>query len=68
MKKNITLFLFMLVALVSFQMRADMWIIGAISPDGWDPSKGVAMTTTSSTSTTRDVSVGVGTGAAEADK
>lgn len=59
MKKNITLFLFMLVALVSFQMRADMWIIGAISPDGWDPSKGVAMTTTDNDVYTVDIDVTV---------
>ncbi|MDO4511951.1 MAG: hypothetical protein Q4B68_09060 [Bacteroidales bacterium] len=44
MKKTISIFLLSLLALVSFQMKADMWIIGGVSPDGWNPSKGVAMT------------------------
>lgn len=57
MKKNITLFLMMLVALVGFQMRADMWIIGEISPDGWNPSAGVQMSSTDGDTYTVDIEV-----------
>ncbi|MDO4511950.1 MAG: starch-binding protein [Bacteroidales bacterium] len=57
MKKNFTLFLMMLAAMVSFQVSADMWIIGAISPDGWTPSKGVQMTTEDNDVYTVDIDV-----------
>lgn len=57
MKKNITLFLMMLVALVGFQMRADMWIIGEVSPHGWDPSAGVQMATTDGDTYTVEIEV-----------
>ncbi|MBR5102543.1 MAG: hypothetical protein IK092_05415, partial [Muribaculaceae bacterium] len=43
MKKIFTLIL-ALVTLTALQANADLWLIGAISPDGWNPSKGVQFT------------------------
>lgn len=45
-KKIAILSVLIFSAIMSFQMNADMWIIGSVSPYGWNPSQGVQMTTT----------------------
>ena len=48
-----------LVALVAFQAHAELWLIGAVSPDGWNPSKGVQFTKVDDNNYTLDLQVNV---------
>ncbi|MBQ2176421.1 MAG: hypothetical protein II453_15610, partial [Alphaproteobacteria bacterium] len=57
MKKSFTLFSLLLVTLLSFNANAELWLIGAISPDGWDPSKGVQFTQVDENNYTLDLEV-----------
>ena len=57
MKKSFTLFSLLLVTLLSFNANAELWLIGAISPDGWNPSKGVAFTQVDENNYTLDLEV-----------
>lgn len=45
-KRIVILGMLLFSAIMSFQMNADMWIIGSVSPYGWNPSKGLQMITT----------------------
>ena len=45
------------LAVFSFQANAELWLIGAISPDGWDPSKGVQFTQVDDNNYTLDLQV-----------
>ena len=57
MKKTFTLFSLLLVTLLSFNANAELWLIGAISPDGWNPSKGVQFTQVDENNYTLDLEV-----------
>ncbi|MBQ4138779.1 MAG: dockerin type I repeat-containing protein [Muribaculaceae bacterium] len=57
MKKSFTLFSLLLMTLLSFNANAELWLIGAISPDGWDPSKGVQFTQVDENNYTLDLEV-----------
>ena len=41
MKKFLTSLCLAALAMFGFQANAELWLIGAISPDGWNPSAGV---------------------------
>lgn len=57
MKKTITLFSLLLVTLLSFNANAELWLIGAISPDGWVTNKGVQFTAVDENNYTLDLNV-----------
>ncbi len=57
MKKTFTLLSLLLVTLLSFNANAELWLIGAISPDGWNPSKGVQFTQVDENNYTLDLEV-----------
>ena len=57
MKKFFTSLCLALIAVFGFQANAEMYIIGEVSADGWNPSKGVAMTTTDDVNYTVDIDV-----------
>ena len=57
MKKSLALFCLLAATLFGFQANAELWLIGAISPDGWNPSKGVQFTQVDENNYTLDLEV-----------
>ena len=57
MKKTITTFCLLLMSLFALQANAELWLIGAISPDGWVPNKGVGFDQVDSVNYTLDLEV-----------
>ena len=57
MKKSITLMCLLAATLFGFQANAELWLIGNISPDGWNPSKGVQFTAVDEHNYTLDLEV-----------
>ena len=57
MKKSFTFLSLLVATMFAFQANADLWLIGAISPDGWNPSKGAAFTAVDEHNYTLDLEV-----------
>ena len=57
MKKSLALVCLMAAAIFGFQANAELWLIGAISPDGWNPTKGVQFTQVDENNYTLDLEV-----------
>ena len=60
MKKLFTTWLLLALAVLGFQAKAELWLIGDLSPDGWDASKGVQFTSTGDNSYTLDINLTAG--------
>ena len=57
MKKSFTTLCLLVATLFAFQANAELWLIGAISPDGWVTNKGVAFTQVDENNYTLDLDV-----------
>ena len=57
MKKTITTFCLLLMSLFALQANAELWLIGAISPNGWVPNQGVGFDQVDSVNYTLDLEV-----------
>ena len=57
MKKTITTFCLLLMSLFALQANAELWLIGAISPNGWVTNQGVGFDQVDSVNYTLDLEV-----------
>ncbi|MBP5560816.1 MAG: starch-binding protein, partial [Muribaculaceae bacterium] len=57
MKKLFTTWLLLAIAVLGFQAKADLWLIGELSPYSWVPNQGVQFTLVSGNDYTLDLNV-----------